>query len=112
MDLTQEEIERYTPYDTMAKFAEGFADYVAGRKLKKWPGVFGRAYDRGAECAMRRELSLIGEISLAPSAPEPAVVEVVQRAEDGERLTHTQVKETAEKTVAETVGLNLDGGQF
>jgi hypothetical protein len=66
MDLTQEEIERYTPYDTMAKFAEGFADYTAGRKLKKWPGVFGRAYNRGADCAMRRQLSLIGEISLVP----------------------------------------------
>jgi hypothetical protein len=52
-------------YDTMAKFAEGFADCLAGRKLKKWPGVFGRAYDRGAECAMRRQ---------RPKSEEPAPI--------------------------------------
>lgn len=51
--LTAEEIERYRPYHTMLKFWEGFRDYKAGRR-EEHPGVFGQAYDRGAECAMRR----------------------------------------------------------
>jgi hypothetical protein len=33
----------------------------------------------------------------APSTPEPARAEVVQRAEAGEHLTHAQVKEIVEK---------------
>lgn len=55
LKLTQDEIRRYAPYYTMLSFAEGFADYIAGRKLQEHPGAFGRAYDRGAECAMRRQ---------------------------------------------------------
>ena len=51
--LTRDEIARYRPYHTMVKFWEGFRDYRAGRRVEH-PGVFGQAYDRGAECAMRR----------------------------------------------------------
>jgi hypothetical protein len=50
LKLTQDELRRYAPYYTMLGFAEGFADYIAGRKLQEHPGAFGQAYDRGAEC--------------------------------------------------------------
>jgi hypothetical protein len=53
MELMQAEIERYAPYHTFPEFAEGYADYlVAG--FRGYDGVKGQAYDRGAECAMRR----------------------------------------------------------
>jgi hypothetical protein len=37
----------------------------------------------------------------APSTPEPARTEVIQRAEAGEHFTHAQVKEIVDKAVAE-----------
>jgi hypothetical protein len=56
MNLTQEEIERYSPYHTMAAFKHGFEDYTAGRPSQADRLLTdGRAYDRGAECAMRRQ---------------------------------------------------------
>jgi hypothetical protein len=45
----------YAPYHNMPGFNEGAADYVVGRALLAAPGdgLWGQAYDRGAECAMR-----------------------------------------------------------
>ena len=54
MDLTPDEIERYAPYHTMPEFAEGYADYQHC-KYREFDGVAAQAYDRGAECAMRRQ---------------------------------------------------------
>jgi len=51
--LTPEEVKRYAPYHTMAAFALGFCDYNSCH-YQDLPGVDGQAYDRGAECAMRR----------------------------------------------------------
>jgi hypothetical protein len=53
MDMTQEEIERYAPYHAYPEFKQGFDDYMECR-LREYDGVKGQAYDRGAECAMRR----------------------------------------------------------
>ena len=68
-ELTANEVERYAPYHTFPEFKIGFDDYVAHRP---WPvgrispnSVGGQAYDRGAECAMRRwqaEFRRLGEI--------------------------------------------------
>ena len=56
MDLTKEEIERYQPYHTMPAFAFGFRDYMECKFLDYgMEDVDGQAYDRGAECAMRRQ---------------------------------------------------------
>lgn len=60
IELTIEEIERYAPYHTMPGFSAGFNSYNRG---DRWPGVtthitdgiYAQAYDRGAECAMRRQ---------------------------------------------------------
>ncbi len=52
-ELTADEIERYEPYDVFPEFARGFNDYMAGRR-QELRNVPGQAYDRGAECAMRR----------------------------------------------------------
>lgn len=57
LELTPEEIERYAPYHTMRAFAAGFSDYSENSCYgATWndDGVNGQAYDRGAECAMRR----------------------------------------------------------
>jgi hypothetical protein len=54
--LTPEEIERYAPYHTYPAFRRGYDDYMESRH--DWSvinTVDGRAYDRGAECAMRRQ---------------------------------------------------------
>jgi hypothetical protein len=57
MNLTPEEIERYAPYHKFKMFQIGFDDHNAG---ERWDHAFtqdsaeGQAYDRGAECAMRR----------------------------------------------------------
>jgi hypothetical protein len=53
MDLTPEEIERYAPYHTYHEFKWGFEDYNDCR-YRELHDVAGQAYDRGAECAMRR----------------------------------------------------------
>jgi hypothetical protein len=58
MNLTTEEIERYAPYHRWRMFQIGFDDYTIG---ERWDHAFsqnsaeGQAYDRGAECAMRRQ---------------------------------------------------------
>jgi hypothetical protein len=54
--LTLEEIERYAPYHAYPAFRRGYDDYMESRH--DWSvinTVEGRAYDRGAECAMRRQ---------------------------------------------------------
>jgi hypothetical protein len=44
----------YAPYHTMAKFDEGFADYLAGRFGDKgYRNVDAQAYDRGMEAGSR-----------------------------------------------------------
>lgn len=60
VELTAEEIERYAPYHTYPEFQLGFDEYGSGL----WHGnrcdentVGGQAYDRGAECAMRRGMA-------------------------------------------------------
>jgi hypothetical protein len=56
MNLTPEEIERYAPYHTMCEFETGFTDYELGQNFSdSFHDVAGQAYDRGAECAMRRQ---------------------------------------------------------
>ena len=55
--LTVEEFERYAPYYTFPEFCLGFHDYSRGNAWHQHVelnGVAGQAYDRGAECAMRR----------------------------------------------------------
>ncbi len=54
MDLTKEEIERYAPYHTMPEFKHGYDDYNECAPFADYENVAGQAYDRGAECAMRR----------------------------------------------------------
>ena len=57
LNLTSEELERYAGYTGMSVFILGFADYNAGTMRAGWNafhGVEQQAYDRGAECAMRR----------------------------------------------------------
>ena len=56
MELTHDEIERYAPYHTFPEFAEGYADYNDCR-YRELHDVAGQAYDRGAECAMRRGMT-------------------------------------------------------
>jgi hypothetical protein len=56
MELTQAEIERYAPYHTFPEFAWGFDDYNDCRH-RELHDVAGQAYDRGAECAMRRGMA-------------------------------------------------------
>jgi hypothetical protein len=60
--LTHEEVQRYAPYHEITEFWYGFREYQNGcaYKLQKlgYPlrnSVAEQAYDRGAECAMRRE---------------------------------------------------------
>jgi hypothetical protein len=65
MDLTPEEIERYAPYHTMPEFEEAYAAYSQGGNWNSpnYEGVAAQAYDRGAECAMRRaELRRMAEL--------------------------------------------------
>jgi hypothetical protein len=58
MDMTQDEIERYAPYHTFPEFKQGFDAYLAGRRYEGDPNsVGGQAADRGAECAMRRQMA-------------------------------------------------------
>jgi hypothetical protein len=46
----------YAPYDKMPEFAQGYADYMAGKAPAfDIPGVAGQAYDRGANYAMKVE---------------------------------------------------------
>jgi hypothetical protein len=61
MEMSQAEIERYAPYHTFPEFAEGYADYKAGLRDIGYDGVGGQAYDRGAECAMRRQMAELRE---------------------------------------------------
>jgi hypothetical protein len=54
--VTPEEIERYAPYHTYPAFRRGYDDYIESRH--DWSvinTVEGQAYDRGAECAIRRQ---------------------------------------------------------
>ena len=60
MDLTPDEIERYAPYHTLGAFESGMRAYTSspyGRTHNPFypNSVAAQAYDRGAECAMRRE---------------------------------------------------------
>ncbi len=58
MELSQAEIDRYAPYHTFPEFELGFDAYVAGLvPAFDIPGVAGQAYDRGGECAMRRQMT-------------------------------------------------------
>jgi hypothetical protein len=55
-ELTADEIERYAPYHTIPQFAIGYRDYERGVNFSDdYDGATGQAYDRGAECAMRRQ---------------------------------------------------------
>lgn len=58
MQLTSEEIERYAPYHMIVQpyhwFKMGFDDYQNCQTRHDLEGVPAQAYDRGAECAMRR----------------------------------------------------------
>lgn len=54
MILTTEERERYAGYCDYAEFEIGFFDYYNGRHAN-CSGVAEQTYDRGKECAMRRE---------------------------------------------------------
>jgi hypothetical protein len=57
LKLTVYEIARYAPYHTFPAFKPGYDDYFRPFVdcLPGSPdGVEGQAYDRGAECAMRR----------------------------------------------------------
>jgi hypothetical protein len=58
LKLTDEEIDRYAPYHTWSEFTEGYDDYVLGHRAREplnHDSVASQAYDRGAECAMRRQ---------------------------------------------------------
>jgi hypothetical protein len=56
--LTAEEIERYRPYHLWPAFEFGFNDYNDCRNRHfDSDTAAGQAYDRGAECAMRRSRS-------------------------------------------------------
>ena len=55
LKLTPDEIERYAPYHTFPEFARGFSDYNECIRWAWYDGVQAQAYDRGAECAMRRQ---------------------------------------------------------
>jgi hypothetical protein len=56
LKLTPDELKRYAPYHTWTEFTEGHDDYVLGNCSREplEGGVEAQAYDRGAECAMRR----------------------------------------------------------
>ncbi len=57
MELTREEIDRYDGYHKLPAFEQGFKDYEAcgcDYSNHDADSVDGQAYDRGAECAMRR----------------------------------------------------------
>jgi hypothetical protein len=56
LNLTSEEIERYAPYHTSKWFACGYFDYKIRPNLRDMSGVDSQAYNRGAECAMRRQM--------------------------------------------------------
>jgi hypothetical protein len=59
MDLTPEEIERYGVHCDQPEFKLGFDDYNAGRRRDLGLGVEAQAYNRGAECAMRRKMAVL-----------------------------------------------------
>jgi hypothetical protein len=54
-DLTDEEKVRYGLYATMPGFLAGFNDYNDRQIQDMGDGVLAQSYDRGAECAMRRQ---------------------------------------------------------
>jgi hypothetical protein len=73
-----------------------------------WSDVTVGKYMHVAELAGKFELSSDLELSLsshyvlaAPSTPEQARAEVIERAEAGEHFTHAQVKEIVGRAVAE-----------
>jgi hypothetical protein len=53
--VTDTERERYGSYVDMPAFSLGFRDYEELDEHNCGDGVAGQAYDRGRECAMRRE---------------------------------------------------------
>jgi len=62
MNLTPEEIERYAPYHTFPEFKIAFDAYRVGRRYEGDPNsIGGQAADRGAECAMRRNMRKLRE---------------------------------------------------
>jgi hypothetical protein len=61
MVLTPEEIERYGGFGDQPEFKLGFDDYNAGRRRDMGLGVEAQAYNRGAECAMRRKMAALRE---------------------------------------------------
>jgi hypothetical protein len=61
IDLTDEEKHRYAGYWDIPAFTDGYDDYLSGHRqhepnpMDGFPrGILNQAYDRGAECAMRR----------------------------------------------------------
>jgi hypothetical protein len=72
MTLTQAEIARYAPYHTMPEFKLGFDAYtVAGRGAHLDPNTVGaQAYDRGAECAMRRSMQKLRDENYVKKSEE------------------------------------------
>jgi hypothetical protein len=61
LKLTPDEIERYAPYHTFPQFKIGYEEYFGGKPHRDLcncdDGVGQQAYDRAAECAMRRRLA-------------------------------------------------------
>jgi hypothetical protein len=62
LQLTPEEVERHRPYHTIPEFEWGYTDYETGiwsaalkRNILNPDSFAAQAYDRGAECAMRRQ---------------------------------------------------------
>src|SRR5215475_8743671 len=51
--LTQAKLRHYAPYHPKIGIVEGFNDYMGGRPRVECRGVFGQAYDRDDEYAMR-----------------------------------------------------------
>jgi hypothetical protein len=79
LQLTPEEIERYRPYHTIPEFEWGYADYETGiwsaalkRNILNPDSFAAQAYQRGAECAMRRKIRRALSVKGLPAAFGPA----------------------------------------
>lgn len=66
LKLTAAELERYAPYQMWSEFTEGFDDYVLGHRAREpinQDSAAAQAYDRGAECAMKRKQASLPRLS-------------------------------------------------
>lgn len=66
LKLDEIELARYSPYETFSEFGMGFDDYMLGATQGLWidrcpdtDSVGAQAYERGAECAMKRHMTAI-----------------------------------------------------